>query len=330
RIAMKKDGVVSCIYGDQLGSVSAVADAGGNLISKTLYHPWGTPRYSDGISPTDYGYTGQMKEGDIYFYNARWYDPQLGRFMQADTIVPTVQGTQGFDRYAYVNNSPMKYTDPSGSSIYNPTSIVPDKEIVLIVSGSIGNIDETAIYRTGPNPLDQMTAWDWNPWNLPMEYVQYPGSKYSQFEDIKDVVETNVHTAVCYSAAPESCLMFVVDYQKNGMEVKNLILIGPTFTGSDTSDVKNDIGFDGWKVYLDTVLIGGTNVLAVDDLLPRSSENEILLSEYKAPEYAQGNYHYRASPFLHYDSRGRINTGSNNSRFASFLYYSWSILLSWE
>ena len=103
RIAMKKDGVVSCIYGDQLGSVSAVADADGNLISETLYHPWGTARYSDGISPTDYGYTGQMKEGDIYFYNARWYDPQLGRFMQADTIVPTVQGTQGFDRYAYVN-----------------------------------------------------------------------------------------------------------------------------------------------------------------------------------------------------------------------------------
>ncbi len=55
-----------------------------------------------------------MKEGDIYFYNARWYDPQLGRFMQADTIVPTVQGTQGFDRYAYVNNSPMRYTDPTG------------------------------------------------------------------------------------------------------------------------------------------------------------------------------------------------------------------------
>ena len=98
---MKKNGDVFHLYGCQLGSVSA--DAGGNLISETLYHPWGTTRYIQGTSPTDYGYTGQMKEGDIYFYNARWYDPQLGRFMQADTIVPTVQGTQGFDRYAYVN-----------------------------------------------------------------------------------------------------------------------------------------------------------------------------------------------------------------------------------
>ncbi len=46
------------------------------------------------------------------YYNARWYDPALGRFAQADTIVPG--GVQGLDRYAYVNNSPMNYTDPSG------------------------------------------------------------------------------------------------------------------------------------------------------------------------------------------------------------------------
>jgi hypothetical protein len=46
------------------------------------------------------------------FYNARWYDPQVGRFAQADTIVPG--GVQGLDRYAYVNNSPVNYVDPSG------------------------------------------------------------------------------------------------------------------------------------------------------------------------------------------------------------------------
>ncbi len=46
------------------------------------------------------------------YYNARWYDPSLGRFAQADTIVPG--GAQGYDRYAYVNNDPVRYTDPSG------------------------------------------------------------------------------------------------------------------------------------------------------------------------------------------------------------------------
>ncbi len=46
------------------------------------------------------------------FYNARWYDPLLGRFAQADTIVPG--GVQGLDRYGYVNNAPTRFTDPSG------------------------------------------------------------------------------------------------------------------------------------------------------------------------------------------------------------------------
>lgn len=106
--------LVSYLYSDQLGSVSVVADGTGSLVSKTLYHPWGTTRHTLGTTPTDYAFTGQMQEGDIYFYNARWYDPLLGRFLQADTIVPPTQGTQGFDRFAYVNNNPLLYTDPSG------------------------------------------------------------------------------------------------------------------------------------------------------------------------------------------------------------------------
>jgi len=124
RIAMKKDGEVYYLYGDQLGSVSAVADGSGTLISRSLYEPWGTTRHTQGTSPTDYAYTGQMQVGDTYFYNAYWpqvpetkwrgYDPQLGRFMQADTIVPPQQGTQGFDRYAYINNNPVNGTDPTG------------------------------------------------------------------------------------------------------------------------------------------------------------------------------------------------------------------------
>jgi len=49
------------------------------------------------------------------FYNARWYDPTIGRFAQADTIVPVqTQGVQAWDRYAYSNNNSVRYIDPSG------------------------------------------------------------------------------------------------------------------------------------------------------------------------------------------------------------------------
>ncbi len=109
--------MMSYLYGCQLGSVSVVADGSGDLVGKTIYHPCSATYHQTDSNPTDYGYTGQMKEGDIYYYGARWQkvpetqwsgiDPAIGRFLQADTIVPmATQGTQAFDRYAYVNNCP--------------------------------------------------------------------------------------------------------------------------------------------------------------------------------------------------------------------------------
>ncbi len=56
-----------------------------------LYKPWGEVRYASGTLPTDYTYTGQYShtaDFGLMYYNARWYDPALGRFAQADTIVP--------------------------------------------------------------------------------------------------------------------------------------------------------------------------------------------------------------------------------------------------
>jgi hypothetical protein len=48
------------------------------------------------------------------FFNARWLDPAIGRFAQADSIIPESQGVQAWDRYAFVNNNPLRYTDPTG------------------------------------------------------------------------------------------------------------------------------------------------------------------------------------------------------------------------
>jgi len=52
-----------------------------------------------------------------YLYDARWYDPTLGRFAQADTIVPRAGSPQSFNRYSYSLSNPLKYTDPSGHSV---------------------------------------------------------------------------------------------------------------------------------------------------------------------------------------------------------------------
>jgi RHS repeat-associated protein len=80
------------------------------------YRAFGATRFTSGVTPTTFRYTGQREEAGLglYYYGARWYDPALGRFVQADTIVPNPGDPQAFDRYAYVNNNPLKYIDPSG------------------------------------------------------------------------------------------------------------------------------------------------------------------------------------------------------------------------
>jgi len=73
-----------------------------------------TGQYSHVDDPTTSGVT----EGfGLMFYNARYYDPALGRFAQADSIIPG--GAQGLDRYAYANNNPIRYSDPSGHCFWD-------------------------------------------------------------------------------------------------------------------------------------------------------------------------------------------------------------------
>ncbi|MDQ3005553.1 MAG: hypothetical protein M3R47_09250, partial [Chloroflexota bacterium] len=50
----------------------------------------------------------------IYHYQARFYSPKLGRFLSADTIVPDYANPQNLNRFSYVANNPLRYTDPTG------------------------------------------------------------------------------------------------------------------------------------------------------------------------------------------------------------------------
>ena len=121
RIAMRTNGTLNYLLGDHLGSTSLTTNATGTVISELRYKAWGETRYTFGNEKTKYQYTGQYSYASdfgLYFYNARWYDPALGRFAQADSIIPVdTQGVQAWDRYAYANNNPVRYNDPTGHCI---------------------------------------------------------------------------------------------------------------------------------------------------------------------------------------------------------------------
>jgi RHS repeat-associated protein len=113
---------------DHLGSVSVITDETGAVIAggRQSYDAWGKERNADGTpdtscalpaaSATTRGYTGQeeMQGVCLINYNARLYDPQIGRFMGADGTVEAPYSTQDWNRYTYVGNNPLSFSDPSG------------------------------------------------------------------------------------------------------------------------------------------------------------------------------------------------------------------------
>ena len=100
RVAMRDTGgMLYFLLGDPLGSTSKVVTAQAVTINENRYYAWGDIRYSSGVTPTDYLYTGQKDVTGIglCFCEARWYDQVLGRWMQPDSIVPGAGNPQALD-----------------------------------------------------------------------------------------------------------------------------------------------------------------------------------------------------------------------------------------
>ena len=119
RIALRRDGIVSYLLTDQLGSTRVTTDEAGAWAAEMKYYPFGWTRYNPGGQITTYRFTGQRWDPGtgLYWYNSRWYDPLIGRFIQADTIVPQPGNPQDLNRYTYCRNNPLRFIDPSG---YDP------------------------------------------------------------------------------------------------------------------------------------------------------------------------------------------------------------------
>jgi RHS repeat-associated protein len=119
RIALREDEAITWLLSDHLGSTSVTVDAVGGLLTSLKYAAFGELR--TGTSTTDYQYTGQRNEMEIglYFYVSRFYDPQLARFISADTIVPEAGNAKAYDRYMYVNGNPINFNDPSGHKLWD-------------------------------------------------------------------------------------------------------------------------------------------------------------------------------------------------------------------
>ncbi|MGB9428686.1 MAG: RHS repeat-associated core domain-containing protein [Gammaproteobacteria bacterium] len=119
----------SYLHSDHLGSVDTLTNDQGTVAQSMSFDAFGLRRdagnWTYDLTPaqiatlkndTDRGYTyqEQLDNVGLIHMNGRVYDPMVGRFISADPTVPNPQYSQSFNRYSYVNNSPLESTDPSG------------------------------------------------------------------------------------------------------------------------------------------------------------------------------------------------------------------------
>lgn len=120
---------VSYVFGDHLGSVSAIVDGSGAVQQRQSFDAhgarraptsWETWTYGQQLSfdasRTRKGFTGHegVDATGLIHFGGRMYDPRLGRFIQADPMVEDANLSNGLNRYSYVLNNPLSLTDPTG------------------------------------------------------------------------------------------------------------------------------------------------------------------------------------------------------------------------
>ncbi|MGI9874647.1 RHS repeat-associated core domain-containing protein [Vibrio chagasii] len=113
---------------DALGTADLITDPNGQVQIERGYTPFGELLASAELQATPMftnaemrGFTGHENVGNssgLINMNARLYDPAIGRFLSADTFVPEPSFSQSYNRYAYVYNNPLKYTDPTGHWVW--------------------------------------------------------------------------------------------------------------------------------------------------------------------------------------------------------------------
>lgn len=141
---------------DHLGSVDVITDSTGAVLERDSFDAWGFRRTTDWQAQRPIGSTSIVSRGftdheeldslGLVNMNGRIYDPGIGRFVSADPFVQAPMVTQNFNRYSYVLNNPLSFTDPSGFNFLNNFGKWIDNVFGSTVGGIIKAVISYAVY----------------------------------------------------------------------------------------------------------------------------------------------------------------------------------------
>ena len=117
-VAFRRGGTLHWVGSDHLGGTIRVLNSSFTALDGMRYKPYGEDRDTGSSLNTDRKFTGQTEDeaAGLYWYASRAYDPEIGRFVSPDSIVPAPGNPQSLNRYSYVYNNPLGLVDPTGRS----------------------------------------------------------------------------------------------------------------------------------------------------------------------------------------------------------------------
>ncbi|HRV74939.1 MAG TPA: RHS repeat-associated core domain-containing protein [Caldisericia bacterium] len=172
------------------GDVEAILDTNGNEVASYSYDVWGVPTATNPNSlPNPFLYQGAYgniwdSEIELYYMNARHYDPSIGRFITQDREHGTLTNTMSQNLYIYCYNNPYGYKDPSGFT-GDPGGSVADGTPIF-ESGYLSE-EQQEMYDKAKEVDPELTIDDFlvfysDAFNISKKMQKYDQDKYNEYD----------------------------------------------------------------------------------------------------------------------------------------------------
>ena len=225
------DGLVAIKYGDlpylcrkdMLGNILALLDSSGNIVVQYKYDAWGNHTVTDanGDAITDADHIGNLnpfryrgyyfdRETGFYFLQSRYYDPEVGRFLNMDSIeYADPESVNGINLYSYCINDPVNYIDPFGTFVISGSLMFLGGLALLLLS--VAGL--TAVSQTSTANPD--FSLDIGIDALPGSVVESDvASSNDEFLDETDVIEASFDSSVITITTMPAIRIYQANYLK--------------------------------------------------------------------------------------------------------------------
>ncbi len=168
------------LHQDALGSIVAVTDEDGDVVERYAYDPWGKQASllapTSGRLATTRGFTDHemLPALGLIHMNGRVYDPVLGRFLSADSVIQDPGDSQTYNRYSYCSNNPVNAIDPSGHSWFSRALKFLRKATRDLLVGPFPNLNPLS------GPVNRLYSW---------------GESHQQELEIAAIIVLSIYTA---------------------------------------------------------------------------------------------------------------------------------------